>query len=57
MTALERERLVLLIANDLATLLAQEQPKQLEAFKALVAALERACALWVGAWANTGARP
>ena len=42
--ALEREHLILLIANDLTGLLAQEQPAQTEALMHLAAELERACA-------------
>lgn len=41
MTELEREHLILLIANDLASLLCRE-PAQSEAFEALMAELERA---------------
>lgn len=52
MTDLEREHLALLIANDLAALLAQEQPEQAEALLELVVDVERASALWVSAWAK-----
>ncbi len=52
MTDLEREHLALLIANDLALLLAQEHPVQAEALLQLVADIERASMLWVSAWAK-----
>lgn len=52
MTALERDHLVLMIANDLALLLAQEQPAQAEALLELVVAVERASMSWVSAWAK-----
>jgi hypothetical protein len=64
MTRHQREHLALLIANDLALLLAreiadditallvQEMPQQSDALLGLVADIERASALWVGAWAN-----
>jgi hypothetical protein len=52
LTALERESLALLIANDFAALLAQEQPEQAEALLELVADVERASALWGSAWAK-----
>jgi hypothetical protein len=52
MTPHQRDHLVLLIANDFAVLLAQEQPEQAEALLELVADVERASALWGSAWAK-----
>ena len=50
MTKLDRDHLVLMIANDLARMLAQVQPAQAEALLQLVADIERASTLWVSAW-------
>ena len=50
MSRLERDHLILMIANDLARMLAQEQPAQAEALLQLVADIERASTLWVSAW-------
>lgn len=62
--ALEREHLALMIANDLAFLLAQEladditamlvreMPAQSDALLGLVDDIERASARWVSAWAK-----
>lgn len=64
MTALERNHLVLMIANDLALLLSREiadditallvqkMPAQSDALLSLVADIESASARWVGAWAK-----
>ena len=64
MTRHQRQHLALLIANDLALLLAreiaddttallvQEMPQQSDALLRLVADIERASALWVSAWAK-----
>ena len=52
MTKLDRDHLVLMLANDLARMLAQEQPEQAEALLQLVVDVERASALWVSAWAK-----
>jgi hypothetical protein len=55
MTELEREHRVLMIANHLASLLCRE-PAQSEAFEALMAELERACASWLRTGAKVGAQ-
>jgi hypothetical protein len=64
MARLDPEHLTLLIANDLAFLLAQEladditamlvreMPAQSDALLSLVDDIERASALWVSAWAK-----
>jgi len=50
--ALERERLALLIANDLVALLTRELPERAEALLELVVDIDRASARWVSAWAK-----
>ena len=52
MTPHQRDHLVLLIANDFAVLLAQEQTEQFDALLQLVIEIECASMRWVSAWAK-----
>lgn len=55
-TALARESLALLIANDLAALLVKEMPGQSDALKALTVATECAVEHWLRLWGKGAKR-